>query len=329
MSCNLCHVNPTGTGLRNYYGISVVSQVELPARPAALFPDYSGIVQNIIRVGGDLRIMSVSLSDGKTSSDLAVFPMQAAVYASLAAGKTALLLSFEALRGDFGFQLHINNIIKDVYIKTGWAKPAYGLVLDDHTAFIRGGNIRLKKGEFLEGMPFTPFLNPTEHFEIGRQGKGLNFALSASRGFISAAGITYNGRLEIYPESGDIQGLAGLSILQENDLKMAGIFGGISLNEWSWMGEIDMAENWFMGTSLASYSELVWNYSQGWELFSRFEIFDADLEYKNDAIQRMTFGLNYVPLPLIEVKFHTRFSKISEEKIQLNPDYLAQLHIWF
>ena len=45
-SCNLCHVNPTGAGLRNDYGISLFSIEELPMEKGMKFTedDYTGMV---------------------------------------------------------------------------------------------------------------------------------------------------------------------------------------------------------------------------------------------------------------------------------------------
>src|ERR1700750_307065 len=53
--CNVCHVNPTGGGLRNDFGITY-AKVLLPAETIDTKLDaWTGKVSDILRVGGDLR----------------------------------------------------------------------------------------------------------------------------------------------------------------------------------------------------------------------------------------------------------------------------------
>src|SRR5580692_8008786 len=53
--CNVCHVNPTGGGLRNDFGITY-AKVLLPAETVDTKLDaWTGKVADMLRVGGDLR----------------------------------------------------------------------------------------------------------------------------------------------------------------------------------------------------------------------------------------------------------------------------------
>lgn len=339
-SCILCHVDPTGTGLRNDYGISIVSQNDLPARPEKGFPNYKGILLNHFQVGGDVRIQSVTISKEGIPRELTLFPMQATFQIASIGEFYTLMVSTEfhqlypgsnraKLSDVFAYQLQLKNLLPNIYIKMGKARPSYGLLLEDHTAFIRGGNLRLKKSNNLEGLPFTPFLKTTNIFEIGAYLGDIFMAVSGADGYISSSGTTFTGRIEYYGEIGKLQGLAGASYLQENSLILKGLFGGLNWGTLSWMGEVDLAYNLFLGTSLASYSELAWNGVQGWTLLCKIDFFDEDIEFTMDSIRRFTLGINYVPFPFVEIKIQARYSQVSSLLEQSGPEFLLQLHTWF
>ncbi len=55
ISCNLCHVNPSGGGLRNDYGISVASHEIARSEGGKLTSGYTGMINQYLRVGGDVR----------------------------------------------------------------------------------------------------------------------------------------------------------------------------------------------------------------------------------------------------------------------------------
>ena len=61
----------------------------------------------------------------------------------------------------------------------------------------------------------------------------------------------------------------------------------------------------------------------------RIDFFDESMKYTEDAIRRTTFGLNYVPLPLVDIKFQIRSSHISGGKSPEGVEVLSQLHVWF
>ena len=61
----------------------------------------------------------------------------------------------------------VNKLIPNGYFKIGLSKPSYGLKIEDHTTFIRGGNIQLVQGNHREGMPFIPTLENVGLMELG------------------------------------------------------------------------------------------------------------------------------------------------------------------
>jgi len=328
-SCILCHVDPSGGGLRNDYGIGYGLD-DLSNRTPKRLSSYSGIIFSHFQFGGDIRIQSVSKQKDEVPVGLAVFPMQANIQVKNEGKYHTALVELATLRKDVGFQLRVNNLIPNGYFKFGLSKPSYGLKIEDHTAFIRGGNIQLVQGNHREGMPFIPTLENVGLMELGFY-FGDTF-ISVSRtidGYILGSTETYVGRIEHYRSLRSFQSVAGASFLLEGDLQIFGLFGGLSRGNLSWMGEVDVAENWILDRSIASYSEFTWRLKKGLFLMGRIDFFDENMDFTEDAIRRTTFGLNYVPLPFVDIKFQIRSSQLTQGKQSKGLEFLSQLHLWF
>ena len=71
----------------------------------------------------------------------------------------------------------------------------YGLMLDDHTSFIRGGNLQRTHGLLKEGLPFSPLTPPVNTAELGMFRSDFLFTASLSNGFLAgeAAKATFLG----------------------------------------------------------------------------------------------------------------------------------------
>lgn len=325
-SCILCHVNPAGGGLRNDYGIAY-GQDDLAAKLPERLSNYTGIILKHFQIGGDVRIQSVSKNKGVLPDGLAIFPMQVNFQIKTEVKKLTVLAELATLKSDMGFQLRYNR--KNGFVRAGLAKPSFGLKLDDHTVFTRGGNIRLTSGDHREGMPFLPTLNNVELMELGFYWGDNYVSINRSNGYISGEGSNTVGRFEHYRSIRSFRTMAGGSILTEGDLQMVGLFGGVSRRNLSWMGEVTIAENLVSGRSIASYSELTWKVKQGFNISGRVDFFDESMKYTEDAIRRTTFGLNYVPLPFVDIKFQIRSSHLSGGKSPRGVEVLSQLHLWF
>jgi len=329
-SCILCHVDPSGGGLRNDYGISYGLD-DLSAKVPDRLSGYSGIILKHLQFGGDFRILSVSDTKRNIPDKLAIFPMQATFQVKNEGKYHTARLELAGRKDSttLGFQIRINKLIPKGYFKFGLSKPAYGLKLDDHTTFIRGGNIGLLHGNHREGMPFVPTLDNVGLVELGFYLGDTYISASQSNGYIGGTSGTYVGRIEHYRSLQSFQTLVGSSFLSEGDLQMVSLFGGISFGNLYWMGEVDLAENLVEGRSIASYSELTLRLKKGWHLLGRIDFFDESIKYTEDAIRRTTFGLNYVPLPFVDIKFQIRSSHLSSGKPSKGLEILSQLHLWF
>lgn len=350
-SCNLCHVSPTGAGLRNDYGVTIFSMDELPMERGMKLTDedYSGMIGDYIHFGADLRLQILDFLKGEAEErTTAIFPMQADIYGHLPVSKgIEVFVKVDLVRSSPEYWVKLNILQSEGYIQFGRKIPTYGLRLDDHTSFIRGGNLSLihekPDGEAFtkEGMPFSPRSAMPGIFEFGLRLSDFFFTSSMSNPYVSPSetgfqtfqsfsNMNYTARLEYSGTLGNMTGMAGSSVMKEQQFLMNGIFGGIAMGNITWLGEIDIAENWIENMkSVASYSELIIEPVQGINFIGKLDFFDEDQDFTGAAITRYTIGLEVFPMSFLEVKAQARFSNISGVENQPEPEYLVQLHTWF
>ena len=93
---------------------------------------------------------------------------------------------------------------------------------------------------------------------------------------------------------------------------------------------MDVAEEYAStGTVLASYSELIYNFSSGLNLQIKYDFFDEDIDTSGSSINRITFGTEFFPIPFVEVRCQARFTDVTGNKTALKPEYLLLIHTWF
>ena len=94
---------------------------------------FDGFIKDNIQIGGEFRIQSY---DGQEESS--IFPMQIDLYSNIEFNNDVSLFM------KYGTKLELYVLLDDMlisdWIKIGKSMPNYGLKLDDHTSFIRGGN---------------------------------------------------------------------------------------------------------------------------------------------------------------------------------------------
>jgi len=332
-SCVTCHVNPAGGGLRNEYGSSIVSLDELPLKPSSKQPVFTGALSNHLRIGADIRLQTYVHSEEETQWERVSFPMQLEFYGHwLITRYLQAYAAVDALRDNTEGWVNLQPANLDGYFRAGRMMPHFGLALDDHTTFVRGGNIKLKNGLNAEGMIFSPLRSSPVTVEVGMNAGDFFITGSASDGYVSGktGSYTFAGRVEYSGVLLKNQVLAGCSAILEDDLILAGMFGGISRGPFTWMGEVDIADNWVGdGTSLASFNELSYSLIQGITLTARYDFFDEDINYLQNALGRVSAGIEFFPLPYVEIRSQVRVTKVSGEDESQSPELLVQLHLWF
>ena len=335
-SCMACHVNPTGSGLRNDYGSNVVALEELPFKrwQAKGNEDWDGTVGDHLQVGGDFRVQGIQYTD--TTRKSAVFPMQAEVYTYLELHENAgMFTKLSAKNSETEFWGLFKVLPQNGWIRVGQTLPNYGIRLDDHTSFFRYGNMS-KTGvglDYQEGFQLF-WSKKSSLIEFGLPfGNGFLFTASGGTPLNSGSQEMKNFTSQLYFARSfeKFAPMFSVNLMKEDDLSLMGIAGGISFSKFTWTFELDKAENLIDGkNSYAYYDELAWEIKQGIHLITKYDFFDPDEKLLTGAISRYTLGVELFPLNVLEVKIQARLSEVDKNGfIQPDPEYLVQFHTWF
>ncbi len=338
-SCNLCHVNPSGGGLRNDYGISVASFERAKVDGGPSGSSYTGMINEHLRIGGDIRFLDYNTAE-TDQIKTALFPMQADVSGHWKMSeKFSVVLKQDLLRSRNNVWVLWTGFLNNGYLKVGKETPNYGLKLDDHTSFIRGGNLKNKVLQN-EGLIFSPYLSSPGMIESGFTFNNIFISQSVANQFMkgsSQGGFNeylhdkaFTSRVEWRPSFFNINSQLGVSFLQQGLIRFSGIYGGIATKNISWMGEVDLAEEYASsGTILTSYSEINYQMAKGLDAQLKYDFFDEDIDTLGSAIQRVTIGFELVPIPFVEFRFQARFTDYAGRNTSMKEEFLIQLHSWF
>ena len=164
-------------------------------------------------------------SDEEAQWERVSFPMQLEIYGHwLITPGIQAYAAMDALGGNSEGWISKEFSSFSGYLRAGRMIPHFGWALDDHSTFVRGGNIKLKNGLNAEGMLFSPMRSTVSTLEGGLNAGDFFITASVSDGFVSGntGSKTFTGRVEY---SGMLRGntvLAGGSAIQEDDFFAGG-----------------------------------------------------------------------------------------------------------
>lgn len=228
--CRLCHVNPTGGGLRNDYARQEIVPLELAAS-GATDADGGLALPAGMTLGADLRTLAWAEEGGAGT----VFSMQGDVYLSLEAPGQVTLYAEQGQRGGgevFGLA---HGVIPQGWLKAGRFVPDYGWRFDDHRLF---GRRYLFSAEGID----DPSTLLGSGVEAGVAVGGLGVTVSALEGE-PRLGNNYAARALWRRELGGVRGGLGASVWHRGGTgggqRAAGAFWYLSGGPVAWLGEVD------------------------------------------------------------------------------------------
>ncbi len=347
-TCGSCHFNPTGSQLRSNGG-TAYAQEDLSFKPwRSGDSDFTGEVSKGILLGGEMRMQFLETHDnvsGRTFQE-----MQADLYAGVTLHERLKLygkidfanLDYEA----FGLAALVPKML---FLKFGAFLPDYGVRMDDHTIYTRGGNATVF------GLPRFGLIFPYNYKDAGAEILFTHENLINAQAGVFNGGRVYPrfdssfallGRLEVTPSIGDLHFSIGGSVYHHPLPAVEGsgtrsMFGGflgagyefITLN-----GEFDLAKN-LPGTQAgkkaqAYFAELNVLLIDGLDLLGRYEGFDPDTGADNDQLTRIVLGAQFFPWSFMELRPEYRINKQKrlsggEPTTVTNNELVVQLHAWF
>lgn len=341
--CVDCHVSPTGGEMRNrggwHYALRVLPLISPREKDDEL--TMSNEIGKNIDFGLDYRTQFLySQQFNKTTFQ----KMQGSMYID------AKIMDSIDVSGyyDFANQNWEGFVVAHIlpgsgYLKAGTFIPDYGVMLDDHTAYTRGGDLGyLFTTNQRQGLIFDPRYNITgveagfnlTDFCLLTASVGspvsLNFnsdpAYTASIKFtptventvalmFGASFSTFSGPL-IYTQ-----------VPSEHKVNMFGGFAGFGIGNFTLIGEYDVAKDYIQtGTnSTAQMVEASYVLFKGLEAVVRYDRFDPITSVTGGDVSRLNVGFGFYPYSFVELIPEYRFQFPSAN----NNSAFLQFHFFY
>lgn len=312
VACKSCHINPNGGGARTEFGNHSVAFHELclPQTKKLLENKYNKPrLSESVLIGFDARYLV--FENGR------IFRMQTDAY-----------LTFEPYKE---FYYHLNfweSGIKENYalfyldnqkyfLKLGRFAPAYGLRMDDHKSYVReqlgfGSNLYrdgLSMGAEVRGVNIVgEIYNPNDQF--------VGTLHSYRTGFIDPFGYLAGFSVRI---SETANGSTG------TNPHTRGVFGGISYDRFTLMGELDFAGKG--NDSVLAYASLSSRLEYGLYFIAEYNFFDPDKNMASGVDEFVRLSLEFYPLPYVQLRpSYTYFTK---GILQDEEDFFLLFHVGY
>ena len=326
--CNVCHVNPTGAGLRNEFGVTY-AKVLLPAETVDNTLDaWTGKVTDRLQVGGDLRTDWSRVTAPNSPSQQSFQLEQFRVYANLTIIPDRLGLYVDeqiAPNGSTNEEAYVRygNTMDGFYIKGGQFYLPFGWRLQDQTAFVQQ----------VSGINMT---TPDKGIELGWEHAAWSAQFDVTNGQANAnTGSGYQVTTQVvYTKPIWRVGIAGSST-QSNvgDRRVGGLFAGLRTGPIAWLAEGDLVRDESLpgGRTLAAgLLEGDWRILKGHNLKLTAEYQDPDRSVSNDQQTRYSIVYEYTPLPFLQLRAGYRhYFGIPQNNTQNQQVILMELHGYF
>lgn len=336
--CISCHVNPTGGLIRNesgfFFGKNVVSMISPRDEEFKLSPKLS----ESVLFGFDYRSQFMYSEELKKTDFM---DMTGSVYLSAGLAPTIDVIArydfVQRIWEGYGVARILPN---ESYIKAGSFVPYFGLRLDDHTAYTRGGDYGLlfSKG-IAQGLIYNP-LYVEAGIELGAN-LSDNLLLTASVGkpkshSVFAFDPTYTARLEYSPVIENIQFTFGGSYASTKtnlftevlNTNLSGGFAGFGYKRFTLMGEYDIAKDYLANgiTTKALMIEATYNVLVGLDAVVRYDKLETGLSTGDTKFAHLILGVEFFPYSFVEVRPQYRINYAGDDK---KGSFVLQFHFWY
>jgi hypothetical protein len=335
--CIDCHYNPTGGIIRNldgwHWGKNILSMISTKDADFSMSPKIS----DNISIGIDYRTQFL-YSQEKNRTDFQ--KMSGSMYTNLGLSKRINVIG----KYDFVNLIWEGYGVAQIlpgngYIKAGAFTPNFGIRIDDHTAFTRGGNFGLLfTQQIYQGLIYNPFYTEAG-LEVGIFGGDFLFATaSVGSNLFSNRTLskdpTYTARIELTQSHKDLNFLFGGSFAAAKipqPTEMYGGFLGFGYDELSLLAEFDFANDVLLSDQKSNFLmvEAAYGLITGLDVIFRYDRMDINTELADDELSRLIAGFEFQPYAFIEIRPQYRFVFDAANPNTKNDAFVLQFHFWY
>lgn len=366
--CTLCHVSPSGGGVRNRYGSHIYQRTMLPIvwdreedDEESTISSFSGQLTDGLHLGADLRLSYLFARPPVTSS---FFLMQADLYTAANFSPHVAAVFDVGVYSGFEAWLLIRAAAEpstfNLYLKAGHFLPAFGIRDVNHDLYTRAG-IGLGATDRDTGLEATAFAGPfslsvalvngtiddaifdsrgskTRSFEKAIAARAaLRFSLSDWVNVQLGASFYSNDNVDSTNPlfSGFLPENAAMLSAEGVDEIRAGTFILASLGRFVYSGELVYVRDQFIDSGVgslrgyASYQELDILLIQGLELGATVEFIDPDLDISENSTLRWGVFTEIFVHTFVELRLMFRRTQSETASSDGATEFIAFAHSFF
>ncbi|MGE5175518.1 MAG: hypothetical protein ACM3JJ_04010 [Hyphomicrobiales bacterium] len=332
--CSLCHVNPSGGGLRTLYASQdlVPNEMAWKVPKGDILDGISPKIAKNVTVGTDVRTIHDHSNLRVQSTDF--FEMQADVYLSFQMGETTSLYYDGGMSGNkdvFGIAYLLP--VTAGYVKVGRFLPSYGWTFDDHTAFVRSD------------LGYAPPGNRDVGVEVGASPGHLDAAAALTNGdrgqilsgdskYAATANATYRFRVGRVGAALGVEGYRAPGTA--GTFRSGGAHGYVSWHGVSLVSQADVYRSDPGGavgpTGFVTSHELSVLLRKGLEAIATADYDDPDRFRATGSVARWGGGVSVMPSPFVVLQAIYRRTTYRNGVALSGPDFyqtIAQVHFLY
>jgi hypothetical protein len=330
--CGLCHVNPTGGGLRSAYASQKLVPEEIAwsrAKPELVAGIEPQIAKHIL-IGTDFR--ELYLGSDTPNAQRNFFQMQGDIYFNFQLDPR---VSLYYARGatDTRELFGLDYLTPSFYVKAGRFAPSYGWKFDDHTMFVRSELGFSPPGYTDVGVEVGAHPGPLE-LQLGVVNGTRGSILDNDTRLATALNAGYRFRL------GPFAAFAGVSGYDDPNQLLAldsgGARGYLTWKSLTWLGQADLFRRVPAGGTVTrgfvTSHELTCLLRQGLELKGTYDFYDPDKDQATGAKTRWGGGIFVMPQSYLALEFLERRTTFDNGIAYSGPDFyesVIQLHLLY
>jgi hypothetical protein len=330
LKCSVCHVNPTGGGLRTTFADVLAQTVIENKHLDTALDNWTGALGPYVRVGGNLRFDAQVTQAPHTASVQEFSLEQGRVYLEANVVPDRLLAYVDeqvAPGGALNREAYVVywSATHDWYLKAGQMYLPFGLRLQDQTAFILTAT----------GINMT---TPDEGVEFGWERGAWDAQLAVSNGTAGGA-VTSDGKQVslnvVYVQPVWRLGVAANNNAQAGGAKRAvGLFGGLRTGPISWLAQAEITDDRSIandqGKELATLLEADWLIARGNNLKLTEEFLNPNRAVPNGEETRWSVVYELTPIQFVQIRTGFRWlDGIPQDNAEHRRLYFVELHGYF